>query len=192
MAHDSQEFHALIARVCAGAPDSARELVEKYGSYLLRVIRRRLHKKLRSKFDSQDFVQDVWASFFATVPEAEAFRTPEHLIAYLERLARNRLTDVIRQRMIKARYNVNREQQSLNDSRAGRLAPPAARVPTPSTIAMSREEWDRLLAAQPLVYRHILLLRRDGQTLAQIAKKLRISERTVRRVLAKLLPGLAS
>jgi RNA polymerase sigma factor (sigma-70 family) len=190
MARDHKEFHALIERVSSGSAESVRELVDKYGPYLLRVIRARLHKKLRAKFDSHDFVQDVWASFFATLPDVEDFSTPEHLIAYLERLAHNRMTDVTRQRLLSKKHNVNREQRSLDDSRGAWQLRPAARVPTPSTIAMSREEWDRLLAGQPLVYRHILLLRRDGRTLRQIAGQLRISERTVRRVVAKLLPGL--
>jgi RNA polymerase sigma-70 factor (ECF subfamily) len=184
-----QELVGLIERIRAGDAAAARELVEKYGSYLLRVVRHRLHRRMRSKFDSQDFVQDVWASFFADLPNLETAWTSESLITLLQRMAQHKVVDAVRARMVRGRHNVNREAVSLNDSRAAVSEQLPARQATPSTAAMSREEWERLLHRQPLVYRHILMLRRDGKTIDQIAAELDLSERTVRRVIEKYLPG---
>jgi RNA polymerase sigma-70 factor (ECF subfamily) len=191
MTPDLQEFEALFQRVRSGDVAATGAFVERFGPYLQRVIRHRLHRKLRCKFDSLDFVQDVWASFFARLPDREAPASPEQLVTFLEALARNKVTEAVRAGLIREKDNVNREQVSLNDSQVAQPPHPPARLPTPSTAAMSREEWDRLLASQPKVYRHILVLRREGKEMAQIAVELGLNERTVRRVITKLLPGLA-
>ena len=43
MISEEHEFRALFVRLRHGDALAARELVDKYGSYLLRVVRRRLH-----------------------------------------------------------------------------------------------------------------------------------------------------
>src|SRR5262245_48951943 len=63
-------FRDLMRQVNEGSDDAIRELVQVYGPHILRVVRMRLSKHLRSKFDSADFVQSVWAAFFA-IPASE-------------------------------------------------------------------------------------------------------------------------
>lgn len=181
------EFGALMERVLAGSQTAARELVEGYGHYILYVIRRRLHDQLRSKFDSRDFEQEVWASFFANLPKKQAFQSPEELIGFLTSLARNKVVESVRQRLRAQKYNVIRETP-LGDAPDAADLP--ARQPTPSEVAMGREEWDRLLQNQPAAYRCILALLRVGKTLQETARELDVSERTVRRVIDKVAPWL--
>src|SRR5262249_14283511 len=64
MVDSQQELRGLMERIRAGSQEAARELCDRYGSHILRVVRRKLDKKLRSKFDSVDFLQSVWTSFF--------------------------------------------------------------------------------------------------------------------------------
>ena len=61
----SSEFRDAIDQICSGSEEAAWNFIETYGPHIQRVVRRRLHQSLRSKFDSVDFVQMVWASFFA-------------------------------------------------------------------------------------------------------------------------------
>ena len=58
--------------------------------------------------------------------------------------------------------------------------------PTPSRIVMTQEDWKAFLKTQPLVYRRIFILQRDGNTVPEIAEELGISLRTVERVVEKL------
>jgi len=58
-------FSLLLEQARAGSDSAARELIERFGPFILRVIRNRLDPRLRSIFDSADFSQAVWASFFA-------------------------------------------------------------------------------------------------------------------------------
>src|SRR4051812_9273338 len=109
MEERQQAFAALMRRVNEGSQDAARELYDLYGSHILRVVRRRLSKELRSKFDSIDFVQDVWMSFFASPHGEGKFDRPEALIAYLVKIAHNKVVDTFRQRMQTRKYNVQRE-----------------------------------------------------------------------------------
>ena len=186
MPSDPQDFHALIERVLARDEDAARELTEEYGPHLIRAVRRHLNQKLRAKFDSRDFVQDVWASFFADLPTENTFKRPSDLAAFLACLARNKVVDTVRQRMTGQKFNVNREQ-SLDE---GRSSSPqhqlAARQPTASMIAMTEEQWEQLLQRQPPVYRRILILLREGASSADAAREVGVSERTVRRLINKL------
>ena len=61
---------------------------------------------------------------------------------------------------------------------------------TPSEIVIGAEQWDAVLHRQPLVYRHILILLREGLTPAAIAVKIGMCEKTVRRVGEKLIAEL--
>src|ERR1051326_6827453 len=80
--HDNQRFRALMRAAEGGSEEAARELYETYVKYVLRCVRHRLWHRLRSKFDSQDFVQQVWASFFDDRGSLPEFETREDLIAY--------------------------------------------------------------------------------------------------------------
>ena len=180
------EFVALMKRVQEGSREAARELHERYGPHIRRAVRRRLHQRLRSKFDSLDFVQDVWASFFDDIPQRYNFEQPEDLISFLTAMAHNKVAQVTRQRFERKKYDVRRELTADAEPRGADRFP--ANQQTPSEIMMGREEWDRLLDKQPLVHRRILILLREGKSSANIAEELGISQRTVTRVLRKIVP----
>lgn len=182
----SNEFLQLIAEVQGGDEDAARRLFERYGPYLVRAIRRRLQERLRSQFDSIDFAQDVWASFFAGSLDKYHLTTPSQLVALLTTMARNKVAALQRQRTARQKYNVCQER-SLDDQ-LNRGEKFAAAEQTPSQNVMDKEAWDTLLATQPPVYRRILLLLRDGMPHETIARELGVSLRTVQRVLSKLNP----
>jgi RNA polymerase sigma-70 factor (ECF subfamily) len=176
-----------MRRVCSASQGAAEQLVARYGDHVLRIVRRKLNRALRAKFDSVDFVQAVWASFFALPLENYQFENSEALVAFLTGLARHKVVDTVRQRLQSQKYDVNREQP-LSEPRHSAMAL-RGRQPTPSEIAMAREEWQLLLAGQPEHYQEILLALRDGRTQQDVARHLGVNERTVRRVLRKLAPG---
>src|SRR5581483_11639550 len=103
-------FDDLMRRLRDGSEDAARELLHRYGDAILRVVRRKLSRELRSKFDSVDFVQAVWASFFTGTPRQRRFDHPQALMAFLVTLAQNKVIDAVRQRMQTQKHNVNRER----------------------------------------------------------------------------------
>jgi RNA polymerase sigma factor (sigma-70 family) len=185
MTDDQLAFLQLMDRVRAGSADAVRELIDTYGRHVLRVVRRRLNKRLRPKFDSTDFTQSVWASFFTSGLERHSFERPEDLIAFLGAVAGNKVTDEIRQRLRYRQHNVGREQ-SLQGSAAREGEALAGPGPTPSEEAMARECWDRMQQRATRPGRRILGLLRQGVTHEEIARKLRVDVKTVQRLVRNL------
>src|SRR5438445_10752725 len=104
--HD--DFAALLERVRDGSEDACVELVERYGSFVYRAVRRKLNWKMRSTFDSGDFMQAVWASFFEDRKCLVELPTARDLVFYLTSLARNKVIGEFRRRYV-AEYAVHRE-----------------------------------------------------------------------------------
>ncbi|MBM4069958.1 MAG: hypothetical protein FJ271_13550 [Planctomycetes bacterium] len=185
MGETDREFRALMEKVLGHSDAASKELLDRYQSTLLRAIRRRLNRKIRSKFDSLDFAQDVWASFFADLPQEKSFARPEDLVAYLSALAENKVIEAVRQRLLLQKYNVTRER-SLDDSREVDKEQLIGPQRSPQDAVAGDEEWQEFLRKQPLVYRRIYSLLRDGTETKKIANELAISERTVLRVVNRL------
>ncbi len=141
-----------------------------------------LNSRLRNKFDSADFTQAVWASFFACPARWAGLRRPEQLIALLQRMARNKVVDEHRRRVTQ-KYSVQREQRMPSWGIPDRMR---SNQPTPSQMAIAREQWDRMLRAQPSRHREVLRLKAAGMTNRAIAERLEVSEKTVARVLQRL------
>lgn len=186
-----RDFHDLMRRVREGSEDAAWQLVNEYGESIRRAVRRALNDRLRSKFDSLDFVQVVWNSLFRARERLERFNHPGELAAYLIAMARNKVGMEVRRRLMTEKHYVGNEQ-SLDQLCAGGSHDIASRQPSPIDVALAREQWDRILQDQPPHYRKIILLRLQGHTYQSIADAVHLDECTVRRFLKKLLHTTAA
>lgn len=183
-----QDFRSLVEQVQNGSAEAMAELVEGNADAIHRIVRRRLHQQMRSQFDTADFAQIVWASFFSNLQRLADFDGPEQLQAYLARMAEHKVIDACRRRMVLQKNNVNRER-TLNGDTASTRIDLASNDPTPSHKVAIREEWDRLMNRLPEHHRRIIALRASGCTFQEIADELTVHERTVRRVLKNLGSG---
>jgi RNA polymerase sigma factor (sigma-70 family) len=179
------EFSLLMARVRGGCPDAAREVVRRYGGPLRRVLRRRLHHRLRPLYDSLDFSQDVWGSFFR-VSRACTFQGPDELIAYLSDMAYKKVADAYRHRLCTEKRNGCREEPLPLPTEDGRGDEPAVSQPTPSQVAVANERWEDMLRGLPPEYQRMLELLREGYTHEEIAQNLGTYTKVIQRLLQKL------
>ena len=180
---ETVEFGELMQQVREGSDDAIRQLLSDYGDDVLRVIRRKLMKRLRTQYDSDDFYQAVWGSFFARRELLSQFDSPGQLVAFLRSMAGNKVVDEIRHRLRKKR-NISREQRL--DSEMQNNSDAIAQQPTPSEMAVAREQMDNLVGEQPSLYQRIVQLRVDGATYREIAEETGMHERSVRRVVRRL------
>jgi RNA polymerase sigma factor (sigma-70 family) len=178
------DFGELLHRARQGSDAAAWDLVEAYGPYVLRTIRRTLSREIRGKFDSDDFAQAVWASFFGSPERLEGVTEPRQLVGLLATMARNKVIDEMRRRFQTQRYAVRREQPLAERSDSPHQL--KSREPSPSQFAIARERWMRLLQAQPEHYRQVIRLKLMGKTNRSIAQQLGVNEKTVKRVLDRL------
>jgi RNA polymerase sigma factor (sigma-70 family) len=181
----TEELRVLLQRISEGSNEAMEQLYAQHGERIRRVIRARLPQILRSKFDSLDFVQDVWASFLSRPIKIEQFESEQGLVAYLNRMARNKVCDVVKQRLMTAKHNANREVP-LELDHSAHSGLPANGDPTASQHVIAEEQWQHLLARQPPVYQRMLLLLREGHTHAEIAIMLGVSTKLIQRVVGRI------
>ena len=141
---------------------------------------------LAPQFDSIDFQQDVWASFFARDLSGRQFAGPEALVSYLSEMAYNKVVDVFRMSMASNKRDMQREEP-LSPEHYLQLAPEvSARKPSPCRVAMANETWEQLQERQLPIHRCILQMLRQRHTHEEIAKKLKMSVKSVQRFLQGL------
>lgn len=174
----------FLRRIQAGDEDAARELLARYEAEVRLVVRRQLPRLLRSRFDSLDFLQSVWGSFFhriRTVPTE--FDDGRHLVAFLARAAKNKVIDEYR-RAGSQKGDMRREEPLWVDG--DRPKDVAAQIETASQVAEANEAFDRLSELLPEDRRAVIELKAGGLSSKEIGDRLGISERTVQRVIEDL------
>lgn len=180
-----REFRELLTQIAAGSQEAARTFFDQYGPHILQVVRRRLNRRLRTKFDSEDFMQDVWASFFRHMPPPGIFSSKQAFMAYLATMASNKVVETVRQRQQGKRYCINRET-SLDGSAWLEARNTRGSDPTPSEVASAKEAWRQMLRLQQPLHKRILVLLRKGYSHAEIAQMLNLGSKRVQRLLQRL------
>jgi RNA polymerase sigma-70 factor (ECF subfamily) len=181
---EGSDIAGFLLRIQAGDEAAARELLARYEAEVRLVVRRQLPRLLRSRFDSLDFLQSVWGSFFRRVRSGPAqFEDSRHLVAFLARAAKNKVIDEYR-RAASRKQDMHREESLWTD--AARPKEVAADIDTPSELAQAREVFVRLRDLLPAGRRTILELKAEGLSSRDIGERLGISERTVQRVIEDL------
>ena len=191
---DHEELAGLLTRVRAGDETATRILLESFEDDVRRAVRGRLPRSLRTQFDSMDFVQSVWESFFSSCDQdPEAFQDARHLRGYLAGVARNKVLEVHRQRTRTKKYDMNREER-LNARRGSQevLRELPAGGPTPSESAQANDRFAVLIAGRTPEEIRIVELRRQGLTLKEVAERVGKDERSVRRVLESIRARMAA
>jgi RNA polymerase sigma factor (sigma-70 family) len=175
----------LIERLNDGDIVAAERAFLAYEPYLRMAVRRQLTGPLRSKLDSMDIVQSVWADVLCRFREAGwQFADRSHLRAFLVKVARNRLIDRRRQH-----HRALEQERPLHETAPQEL--PHAGQPRPSEVAQGQELWERMLDECPPAHREILRMKRQGFRLADIAARTGLHEGSVRRILYDLARRLA-
>jgi RNA polymerase sigma-70 factor (ECF subfamily) len=180
---DSNSLDVLIDKLSSGDSAAAEEVFQTYAPSLRSLVRKMLPPNLRSKFDSADVVQSVFADLWQGFQEAGwRFASPAHLRAFLIQVTRNRFIDRLRQ------TGHHPTLQALD----GELEQVPAAGDRPSEVAQADELWQRLLTICPPQHRVLLELRRAGHTFDEIARATGLHEGSVRRVLYDLARKLAA
>ena len=178
------EFVGLLDQARAGDDSATTSLLEAFEADVRLMVRVRLPKALRSRFDTMDFVQAVWQSVFSGGGRVAAITSPGHFRGYLAGVARNKVLEEFRRRTRTRKFDLGREEplyvrRGLHD--APRDLP--GFDPSPSQVAQADECWDRLIAGRSPVDAQIVRLRSEGRTFDEIAASTGLSERSVRRAI---------
>jgi RNA polymerase sigma factor (sigma-70 family) len=192
-----EDFAAMMQRARSGCPEAAREIFERFNPHVQRVVRRHLARRLRRQYDSHDFLQAVWASFFLIPAESYTFDRPADLVNFLARMAANKVIEAYRHQVLTLKHDVGRELPIEQLPAGGPpvfpaavSAEPAGREPTPSQVAIAEERWELLLRNQPPLRRRVLELIRQGHSLGEAAEQTGVHPKAIQRLLRKLSGGV--
>lgn len=183
---NTDPLEGLLERLSSGDEQAAEQVFVAYEPYLRMVVRRMLPAHLRSKFDSTDVVQSVWADVLHGFRKAGwRFPSTAQLRAFLVKATRNRFIDRVRQYRAAVQH-----EQALDRTVLETMASP--REPQPGEVVQAEELWQHLLALCPPAHQDILRWKRQGFSLAEIAARSGFHESSVRRILYDLARRLAS
>ena len=176
----------LIARAKAGDETAIREFLSRFEPEVRMMVRGRLPRMLRTQFDSMDFVQAVWQSFFADLRSSSSrqFENVHHLRGFLAGVARNKVYEEHR-RLTRTKKHALAREQSLYVRRGSREVELAliSPEPTPSQAVQASDRLAQLVARCSPLEAQIITLRHQEMTFDEIARRTGVSERSVRRII---------
>ena len=179
---DGEALHALLEAVKAGDVAAAQRFIDRYESEILLVVRR-MRRNRRFLFDSDDYAQDVWASFFRQIRDLPPLEQPGALVNYLRMMARNKVIDHDRRARAAAKRLERRVPLRQVAAWDPALSPPLA--------ASQAEEWQRLLLDKSPDQQRVIRLWQSGQRLRAISAATGLHIRRVRRILAALVRSVS-
>jgi RNA polymerase sigma factor (sigma-70 family) len=181
----TDSLDTLLVKLSNGEEAAAERVFRDFEPTLRALVRRRLTPTLRTKFDSMDVVQSVWADLLeAYRAKGWQFADRDHLRAFLARVTYNHF-------LIQCRRNRNalRTERPMPEDESPAL--PASDQPRPSQIVQAVELWEKILDNCSPSHGEILHLKRQGLSLAEIASRTGLHESSVRRILYELARKLA-
>ena len=174
-----------IGRLNEGDVNAVERVFVAYEPYLRIAVRRRLSPRLRSKLDSRDVVQSVFADLVRGVRDGGwHFGGRLQLEALLRRIACRRLADRYQKHALALEL-----EHSLDEAPSHALGDAAQA--RPSQEAQGREFWERILRACPPAHHEVFRLRLSGHRMAEIAERTGMHEGSVRRILYELARRLS-
>jgi RNA polymerase sigma factor (sigma-70 family) len=186
----------LMHRIGGGSDEAVWELLDRYSTNILRVVRRYLPQELRTKVDSVDIVQSVWKSMLSKGAAFDHIKSAEDFVGYIAGVARNKVLETHRKFQKNTKRDIHREQPIARPSSAKTDDPDFQiccvdpRSADPPSIAHARDNWNRALKKGGPNAEQVIRLRLEGMSMVEIAEDLGKSEYHVRQTLASLLKSL--
>jgi RNA polymerase sigma-70 factor (ECF subfamily) len=179
------DFNDCMTRAKAGDAGAIQEFLSRFESEVRIMVRARLPRRLRSRFDSVDFVQAVWQSFFSDLKGHDLnFDSEQHLRIFLAGVVRNKVFEQHRKLTKTKKYDLAREER-LYVRRGDREVPRdvISPEPSPSQTAQASDRLEQLIAGCSPLEVDVITLRHQGLTFDEIATRTGVNERTARRII---------
>jgi len=181
----ASDDESLMNRVRAGDQDAARLLYERYGEQLMALARRRISQRYCRRVDPEDIVQSVFRTFFGRAKAGQFhLEGPDDLCRLLARITVHKTLRQIAYHHMGKR-DVKKEATD-GDGSQDRLQELLGNDPTPLANTLFMDQLQHFLLHLRPQEREIVDLRLQGHTATEIAEKLNVSERTIRRLMERI------
>lgn len=182
------DWNSWIDGVRDGRPEAVQEFCDRYAGPLLRLAERNLNEKLRRRVDPEDVVQSAFRTVFRRLQGGEFnFETDDDLWQLLCAVTLNKSRRQVRRHGQQKRA-LDQEVYLHGAAEPGVVAS----QPTPTEAAILIDLVEHLVnTAVDEEEKTIILLKLDELSNQEIAHQMQRSERTVRRILARLHSRIA-
>jgi RNA polymerase sigma-70 factor (ECF subfamily) len=179
---DPAEDRYLVDLFRQGDQDAAREIVDRYLDRLLTLARRRISQRLASRVDPEDIVQSVFRTFFVRIKEGQfVFQDQDDLCKLLMRITLHKtLRQVAYHKAAKRDPSLETPQGEHHSEQLSALFD---QEPTQEATVTFLDQLEHFLTQLRPQEREILEMRLQGYSNEEIAKKLGIYDRKIRRVI---------
>jgi len=181
-----RDLSGLFARAKAGDESAWEEIFHQCYPKVIRVVRRKLDRPMRSLYDSTDFASDVMKSLAANVGRLD-FPSFRSLMTFLEQVAEQKVIDEYRKAHTLKRDISRRRPLTTDPGGDGHALSGRSAVPTPSQFAQATEAHERIVAGQSEPeQRAAIALKEQGFSLPEIAEQTGWALRDVQRFFKRL------
>jgi len=178
----SPEEQVLIDLWRQGDEEAARQIVDRYVDRLLALSRRHISQRLASRVDPEDIVQSVFRTFFCRLKQGRfVFAEQDDLCKLLVRIT---LHKTLRQVAFhKAAKRDPSQETSQGEHHREELLALLDQEPTPEATVAFLDQLEHFLSLLGPEQRQILELRLQGYSNEEIAQRLGLYDRKIRRVI---------
>ena len=176
------EEQALLELCRKGDEEAARQIVDRYLERMLLLARRRISPRLASRVDGEDIVQSVFRTFFVRIKEGQfVFQDQDDLCKLLMRITLHKtLRQVAYHKAAKRDPSLETPQGEHHSEQLSALFD---QEPTQEATVTFLDQLEHFLTQLRPQEREILEMRLQGYSNEEIAKKLGIYDRKIRRVI---------
>ena len=169
----------------AGDEEAARQLFDRYAEQLVLLARKRISQRLASRIDAEDIVQSVFRTFFHRAREGKFhLEEPDDICKLLARITAHK---TFRQIAFHRRAKRNATQEAGHGEAAqDMLMKLIMAEPSPEEAAEFVDQLQHFLDKLDPDQRQILELRMEGYSNVEIAERLGINDRQIRRRMEKV------
>ena len=187
-----------LARVKSGDRCALGSLLERHRNYLHLLVRLQVGKRLRSKLDVEDLVQEACLEAHRGIERFQGATSSEFL-AWLRQIVAGVLANQVRRYFGTKRRDLRLEQSLADDPDRSSVAPDGGYVApysSPSHVVLKREQGLILadaLATLPDDYREVIILRQlENLPFPEVASRMGRSVVSVKHLWVRALPGSAA
>jgi RNA polymerase sigma-70 factor, ECF subfamily len=185
-----QQWQRMIDGLRGGDPEIIEQFVAKYGHSLEKVADNNIATQMGRRFGGDDVMQSVCRTFLRRVEVGQfELDDSESLWRLLCAITLTKVREKARYHMRKKRSlgQEARASGDADDDRGGAMFDMQAPDPTPSIQIEFADTFEHLIAQLDDEERVVVDMKLQQKSNAEIADKLGSSERTVRRLLAKMM-----
>lgn len=182
---EPSSVESFVRALRAGDPEATRAVFEQNVDRLVAVARKRISQRLASRVDAEDIVQSVFRTFFHRAQEGQfEFHDPDDICRMLARITVHKTFRQIAHHQAGKR-DAGREV-GRGDEDQKLVEGLVSREPQPDEATQMLDEMEHFLSQLRPEDREILQMRMAGHSTLEIAQKLGITDRKIRRLLERL------